>query len=234
MVEALGVTALIYSVAIVMPRWLPRQAIGMFGRTLCAQGLMLGLSLLAMSVLGRKSRGKSWRAYGFQGPLANGRRSWIANCGRSALVALALGAATTGFALLAGSGGHPALQAMRPAQYLLVAMVLAPITEEVLCRGFLQGHWPQGSEWLGLGSGIWVSAGVFAAMHLTLFGRMDAAGATLIVIMALLLGLLAGRERQRSGSLLPPILLHLSANLGGMLAGAAAVGIRLIQARGLR
>ena len=119
---------------------------------------------------------------------------------------------------------------MRPAQFLLVAMILAPITEEVLCRGFLQGHWPQGGGWLGLGSGIWASALVFASMHLTLFNRMDAGGTTLIVFMALLLGLLSGLVRERHGSLLSPILLHASANLGGLMVGVCAVWVRALQA----
>ena len=97
---------------------------------------------------------------------------------------------------------------------IILAVVVAPVTEEILFRGLLQG-WLAGmfrSRW----AAIVVSAGIFAVFHLA--AREDAiAGefplARIETIPALfVLGLVLGYAYEKSGSLYRPMAIHLVFN----------------------
>jgi membrane protease YdiL (CAAX protease family) len=61
-----------------------------------------------------------------------------------------------------------------------------------------------------------VSALFFGAMHLVLVKSMGLA-AVPIILVVVFLGLVAARYRERTGSLLPAIIVHALFNIGGTL-----------------
>jgi membrane protease YdiL (CAAX protease family) len=109
-------------------------------------------------------------------------------------------------------------------QMVLGVWVFASVAEETLTRGLVQGFLaPLSDRALRVGRlrlSLPVIAGAlfFGAMHLALFTMgIDAATVLQIVVFAVLIGLVAGYYRERSGSLLPAILAHALANAGGWL-----------------
>jgi membrane protease YdiL (CAAX protease family) len=83
---------------------------------------------------------------------------------------------------------------------ILWIAILAPVFEECLCRGFLQ---PALERRFGRRPGLVLASLAFTALHGNL---VQAPG-------AFCLGLLCGLARQRSGSVLPGIALHIGNNL---------------------
>jgi membrane protease YdiL (CAAX protease family) len=63
---------------------------------------------------------------------------------------------------------------------------------------------------------VLVSALFFGSMHIVLVKSMGPA-AVPVILMAVFLGLIAARYRERTGSLLPAIIVHALFNIGGML-----------------
>jgi membrane protease YdiL (CAAX protease family) len=107
-------------------------------------------------------------------------------------------------------------------QIVLFVWVYASVCEEVLARGLLQTLISDGvgrhSKAARFSLPVVVSALFFGAMHLVLIDEMGPAAAAPIVL-ATLLGYLAARYRQATGSLIPAILVHMLFNVGGMLPG---------------
>jgi membrane protease YdiL (CAAX protease family) len=69
----------------------------------------------------------------------------------------------------------------------------------------------------------------FGAMHLVLLlAGADIQTTAIIVIFTFSLGLLAGHQRAKSGSLIPAIVLHALANVGGILGGIVYVLITIV------
>lgn len=108
-------------------------------------------------------------------------------------------------------------------QIVLFVWTYASICEEVLTRGLLQGLLdPLKSMGVPLGRTrklsmpVIISALFFGAMHTVLIPRMGAA-ATFVIILTTLLGLVAGYYREKSGSLIPAIIIHALFNVGGSL-----------------
>jgi membrane protease YdiL (CAAX protease family) len=101
-----------------------------------------------------------------------------------------------------GDDIRAAMNSPLAALFLFNTIILAPITEEVLFRGFLLPSWSR--SWLGPIGAVAATSIVFAAMHISynLCG-MVAVG---------LAGCVYGWLRLRSGSLLPPILAHCMGN----------------------
>ncbi len=83
---------------------------------------------------------------------------------------------------------------------VVYAVLFAPITEEILFRGFLL---PPLVRWLGRWPAIWISAGVFGLLH----------GAIAALIPLTGLGVILAWIRLRSRSLWPAIVLHLLNNV---------------------
>jgi membrane protease YdiL (CAAX protease family) len=65
-----------------------------------------------------------------------------------------------------------------------------------------------------------ISALFFSAMHIiVILSGADPMTVVIVMIYAFLLGLLAGYNRAQSQSLVPAIVLHASANIGGVIGG---------------
>jgi len=107
-------------------------------------------------------------------------------------------------------------------QLVLFVWIYASVCEEVLTRGLLQTLVAGTNEGrrapARFSMPVVVSALFFGAMHLVLLGRMGPAAAVPIVL-ATLLGYLAARYREATGSLIPAIMVHALFNIGGMLPG---------------
>jgi membrane protease YdiL (CAAX protease family) len=85
----------------------------------------------------------------------------------------------------------------------LSVVVVAPVAEELFFRGFLHRGWAP--SWLGVAGTIVVTSALWAALH----QQYNATGILLIFLM----GLIFGWMRQRSGSTVLPIVLHMFNNL---------------------
>ena len=97
--------------------------------------------------------------------------------------------------LLAGSRHLP---------LVLVIVLAAPLLEELLFRGYLFTAWRQTR--LGFSGTLLLTSGLFTLMH---WGQYHWMQLSFVFVLALLLGL----ARERSGSVLLPMLLHLLNNL---------------------
>jgi len=85
----------------------------------------------------------------------------------------------------------------------LAVVIVAPVTEELMFRGFLHRGWAP--SWLGACGTIVLTSALWAALH----QQYNAAG----IIFIFLMGLLLGWIRQRSASTTLTILLHAINNL---------------------
>lgn len=119
------------------------------------------------------------------------------------------------------SAGGPGFGALgSPVAVILSIWIYASVCEEIFTRGLLQGwlsplarHRIRLGKW-GLSVPVLASALFFAAMHLVLWPKLGPV--TLVVILlAALLGLIAGQYRQKTGSLIPAILIHAFFDIGG-------------------
>ena len=89
----------------------------------------------------------------------------------------------------------------------LAMMVVAPITEELLFRGFLHRSWAR--SWLGVPGTIVLTSALWAALH----QQYNSIG----ILCIFLMGLIFGWARQRSGSTALTIVLHALNNLIAMI-----------------
>ena len=107
-------------------------------------------------------------------------------------------------------------------QLVLFVWFYASVCEEVLTRGLLQslvtGSSGGGGAPARFSMPVMVSGLFFGAMHLVLIDSMGSSAAVPIVL-ATLLGFLAARYRETTGSLIPAIVVHALFNVGGMLPG---------------
>ena len=97
----------------------------------------------------------------------------------------------------------------------IVAVVAAPISEELLFRGFLQ---PAIGRWTGRGSAIVLSAAFFAAAHMDLYAMP----------MLLVLGIALAYVYDRTRSLAAPVALHMTFNGMTLLAVFAFRGLMTV------
>ncbi len=148
----------------------------------------------------------------------SGKRPWISTTAILTLVAIGLCPLvrdlTVAVILLIAPDhqfdAHPTIQALHDAAQpfgihaalWLGAFAVAPVAEEFFFRGLVQTLFTNllRSRWLA----IWLSATAFGAVHFTQPHAVPA----LIV-----LGILMGYAYERSGSLIPPILIHAAFNL---------------------
>jgi membrane protease YdiL (CAAX protease family) len=124
---------------------------------------------------------------------------------------------------IASRGAHSAdmLLGLTRIQIVVFVWIWASLCEETLVRGLLQS-WLSRIAGTGSSTRNWMSLPVlvsglfFGAMHLLLVKRMGPA-AIPVVAMATYLGLVAAHYREKTGSLLPAILLHVLFNMVGVL-----------------
>lgn len=97
--------------------------------------------------------------------------------------------------------------------YLLTAvfvLLIAPVTEEILYRGLLQGAL---NRVFPVAASVAVTTVVFAFVH----------PHTRDIVMACAIGLLAGSAREAFGTMTAPILVHIAMNTASMLVPSAVV-----------
>lgn len=109
-----------------------------------------------------------------------------------------------------------------PAAVILTIWIYASVCEEIFTRGLLQSwlapfascRMPLG-KW-GVSVPVLAASIFFAAMHVVLWPSL---GPITLVVMFLagILGLVAGIYRERTGSLIPAILIHSFFDIGGSL-----------------
>ena len=93
-----------------------------------------------------------------------------------------------------------ALSKLHPFWVLLTTVIIAPLTEELMFRGVIQGvlkNWTNSKHWA-----VWISAILFAAIHDHVAGFLP----------RMLLGALMGYFVLYSGSIWTAVLMHLSFN----------------------
>ena len=228
-VTTLLVGALIFVVSIVLPKLLVFKGVSSL---LTTQGLELVLALLAIGVLG-KGR---FSDYGFRLPrIASFSLRVLAKWVLIALTAVGMGATATLAVSLSGGSGNPVVKQLSLPQIVLFVWVFSSIIEEILTRGFIQGHLSPLNE-VSVGMLVFrvsvptlAGALFFGAMHFVLLlSGADIPTTVIIVIFTFSLGLLAGHQRAKSGSLLPAIILHALANMGGILGGIVFVLIAIV------
>ncbi len=210
--------ALLISLPIFGVIFLPKYLAPLAGLTLFAKGMLgYGLTvLLSFGAMAYFGEGR-WKDYGFQkitGP-------WW----RFVLYAVLLGAASSlAIKLSPGKGMAGAFKELRPIQIPLL-IIVASAAEEFFIRGWLQGFLqPLRTQLVKLGSAsasvpVLTGALAFGAMHLTVWFTTDAWTGVNVVIFATSAGFLAGIVRERTGSLLPAIGVHLAGNAGAFLGG---------------
>jgi membrane protease YdiL (CAAX protease family) len=94
------------------------------------------------------------------------------------------------------------------------------VTEEIFARSLVQSLLQDLSKhrlW-GLSLPVWISALVFGAGHLTVFKLSGSPFFVMFIVSnAFIMGLVAARYREKSGSIIPAILVHILSNIFGSL-----------------
>jgi len=184
---------------------------------LIVHSTMLAASLLIMVVLGRGRL----QDYGLRLP---GEWSWLWRAGGISLAVGVLGSAL--FRLLP-SEGLPDVPGLSLAQIVLLVWVYASVGEEVLVRGLVQGFAsPLGRHGIAL-FGIRLSLPVltgalfFALIHIpALSPGVRPVTMTIFLLFTATAGGIAGWFRERTGSLLPAIVVHMIFNIAASLVDA--------------
>jgi membrane protease YdiL (CAAX protease family) len=123
----------------------------------------------------------------------------------------------------AGTSGGPAPGPIgSPVAIVLSIWIYASLCEEIFTRGLLQSwlsplarHRIRLGRW-ALSVPVLTSALFFGAMHVVLWPKLGPA-ALVVMCLAAILGLIAGQYREKTGSLLPAILIHAFFDIGGTL-----------------
>lgn len=131
-------------------------------------------------------------------------------------------AVLTGMAAFASpvDAGNVNFSGLAGLQHVIFVWIYASIAEELLTRGLLQTMLNIGERSDALtgkfSMPVILSALFFGAMHLVLLKSMGPA-AVPVIVLAVLLGLGAGRYRQATGSVVPAIIVHMLFNIGGTM-----------------
>ena len=180
------------------------------------QVMMVGASFVLIAAL---SRGRLSR-YGFKmATAAKIKAAFIFGSIAAVVVQVALAVV---WQVLPPSTGHPALAGASFLKIVITVWILASICEEVLHRGLIQSFLEPlrgyGTAVFGirLSLPVIVAAVLFGAVHLMLL-TTGADGYLVggIVGCATVLGLVAGYYREKTGSLVPAILVHMVFNAYG-------------------
>ena len=178
--------------------------------------VMLIFSLLFIGIFGRLK----FKEYGFRLPGSFRPIPGI-------ITGILLGAVATILAVLLPGEGEQNMpgQDMSFFEVILFIWIYASLAEEVLCRGLIQGYLNPFNNYrltllsVKLSLPVITGALFFALMHLALLTTgVSIWPVVIIVIFALLLGLMAGYQLERTSSLLSAVLIHMSFNMGGSIA----------------
>jgi len=183
--------------------------------------VLVGLSLAIMAFSGRRLADFGFRR-------ATGV-SWL----RVILLGLAVGAVGSLAVILSPAKG------MKPSgtfwQMILGIWIYSSVTEEIHARGLVQGlldgYRQHAASVLGLRLSVPVLTGgvLFATLHaLLLRTGVDVLTVAIVVVFTFVVGTAAGVLRERYGSLLPAIVIHMAANVGGFLGGVVYAVIHVL------
>ncbi len=119
--------------------------------------------------------------------------------------------------------GHPPSEFMQatfktagiPGLFWTAVVILAPVAEETLFRGFLYPGLLR--SWLGKSGTLAFTSVVFMLVHAGQYGGYDMAQVGIV-------GVALGVARIRTGSLLPPLAMHVTLNLVALLTYALQAG----------
>lgn len=119
-------------------------------------------------------------------------------------------------------GEQPLLFEFSFLQTIVIIWICGTVAEEVLMRGLVQGYLnslqPYGISIAGvrISLPVFVAAVYFGLMHMGLL-TMGASGSFVmfIVLFTFFIGLIAGYYREKTGSLIPALIVHFMANVGG-------------------
>ena len=109
---------------------------------------------------------------------------------------------------------------------VLYVWILASISEEVLTRGLIQGFLMPLRKYgfrifkRFISAPVLIGALFFGAIHIMLLTTgMNAYMVFAVVVTCFILGLMAGYTREKTGSLIPAIIVHMVFNIGGAFLG---------------
>jgi membrane protease YdiL (CAAX protease family) len=118
--------------------------------------------------------------------------------------------------------GIPGVGDMSFPQFVCSVIILASVAEELFIRGLIQGYLnPLRTKRLDLGRislslPVLVSATLFGSMHFSVYVAGGSLAFTLcIIVMTTVMGLMAAYYRERTESLIPPVAVHMTANIVG-------------------
>jgi len=145
---------------------------------------------------------------------------------RMFLIGFLLGSFSTLLQFFLSLESHPITKQVSFLQLIIIAWIYASILEEIICRGLVQSYLaPLKNKVVSifnirLSLPVIVSAVFFGFMHISLFsGGTTFFSILYIVAFAFFVGLFTGFYREKTGSIIPAIILHASANMGGSLMG---------------
>jgi membrane protease YdiL (CAAX protease family) len=216
---ALFLASCVALAAMFTPRFTGVQGGRFFPPSFVTHTVMLGLSLGLMGLLSKGRMDLFGLAWGLRA-LRPSILLWI-------LPTAAMSVASAFWNK--GAHGHPALE-LSKLQFVLFVCIYASLAEEVLTRGLLQTLLGWNAQvasilFIGLSLPVLLSGLFFGAMHLGLLRTMKA-GAIPIVVLTTCLGIVAARYREKTGSLLPAILIHMGVNVGGLIPAWIIDGLR--------
>jgi membrane protease YdiL (CAAX protease family) len=203
--------AMVVTVSAASMRW-PSLLKSATGMALLNHTPMLAASLVLIALL---TRGRV-SDYG----LTRGRFTF-----RPTLLLWALVGTVGSVAMIAfGGGGEGPAEGLTRMQTVALVWVYASVCEEVLYRGLLQSFLAPLSG-IGIKMGavtlslpVLLCGALFGGSHLMLLTMgMDLRAVGVIVLCGVVLGCAAGTHRERTGSLLPAVLIHALFNIGGSL-----------------
>jgi len=145
---------------------------------------------------------------------------------RPTVVGLSVGIIITGLGELLPMRGFEFMEDFTLLQIILFVWIFASVSEELLTRGLLQGFLRPLEKYrlmifkFYMSVPVLVAALFFGFMHLGLL-TMGASGFTVFVIVlsAIILGVIAGYYREKTGSIVPAIVIHMLFNICGTLMG---------------
>lgn len=172
---------------------------------LALQGTMMALTLSVIHW-----QGLDWREAGFR--LPSGPYPWAGMF----LLGLAAGLVLTMLANAWSLAGAASTGRWWRVEFFLWTALFCPVAEEIYLRGWFQTRL---ARFWGAGvKVVFASALVFGALHVFWGFRGKPWDATMFqVFTTFLFGLVLARSRQRTGSLLPPIVFHIALNASYLL-----------------
>lgn len=99
-------------------------------------------------------------------------------------------------------------------EYMLLALFIAPVCEEIVFRGLIEGYILYGEH--NICFAVALPAILFSIIHVAPYRKSCKTHIALIVILALIIGVLAGYYRAVTGSILIAIIIHTISNTPGI------------------